>query len=159
MKKSFEIGDIVTGIEIESSAYGITTDKAVMEVTEIIDREEMVVKIIDHSILKREIGHVYTVRSKYFKKTYKLSTNPGTMSNTQPVYWECKVNEHSKFWAANIIKKKVGGLTKYRLVRKWGRIGNNPQTIEQSYTDKHEVEEILKKLIWAKEQKGYKPVF
>ena len=89
------------------------------------------------------------VYQKFWEKVNK------EMNNKQPVYWECTDNGSKKFWAAHIIKRD----TKFVLARKWGRIGNNPQTIEQVFNDKNEAEEILKKLIRAKENKGYKPIF
>ena len=89
------------------------------------------------------------VYQKFWEKVNK------EMNNKQPVYWECTDNGSKKFWAAHIIKRDA----KFVLARKWGRIGNNPQTIEQVFNDKNEAEEILKKLIRAKENKGYKPIF
>ena len=78
-----------------------------------------------------------------------------TMDGKRPVYWECINGSSKKFWAAHIIKRAH----KFVLVRKWGRIGNEPQTVEQEFGSQYEAEEFLNKLIWAKEKKGYRPIF
>jgi len=150
----FKVGDIVTGKSKEVQAYGITTDEATMEVRHIIG-EKMTVKVIDHKN-KRHIGQAHIVEQKYFKKVDNSLTKDKPMDIHNPVYWECKINGHSKFWAAHIILEKDG---KYTLVRKWGRIGNTPQTIKQIFDNKYGADEALRKLIWEKEQKGYKPIF
>ena len=79
----------------------------------------------------------------------------------KPIYWECRVNEHDKFWAAQIIEMKVKSVSsiKYILVRKWGAIGTKGQTMEQEYIDKYKAERALDILIREKENKGYKPLF
>lgn len=86
----------------------------------------------------------------------------------KPIYWECTVNNHQKFWAAHIIEdteyvKRSKGMNrfaiKYVLVRKWGKIGTKGQRMEQKFDDKYEAEKALEDLIWFKEKKGYKPVF
>ena len=77
------------------------------------------------------------------------------MGDKQPIYWECLDNGSKKFWAAHIIKRNA----KFLLVRKWGRIGNNPQTMEQKFDYEYKAKNALQKLIWAKERKGYKPIF
>lgn len=91
-----------------------------------------------------------------------------TIQSHRPVYWECTADGHNKFWAAQIIEEKeyVGSPTSngrttchYRLVRKWGMIGTEGQKMEQVYDDRYEVERVLDKLIWDKENKGYKPIF
>jgi len=150
----FKIGDIVTGISKEVQAYGITTDKAIMEVMQIVGKN-MSVKVLDHES-KRHIGQAHMVEQKYFKKVDNFLTKDKPMNNNQPVYWECKVNGHNKFWAAHIILEKDG---KYTLVRKWGKIGTTPQTMEQVFVNKWTADEALRKLIWEKEQKDYKPIF
>jgi len=73
----------------------------------------------------------------------------------KPVYWECKINGHNKFWAAHIIEETG----QYRLVRKWGKIGTKGQSMEQIFYVRSEAEDALRKLIWEKENKGYAPVF
>ena len=149
----FKVGDIITGLR--GAPYGLTTEDAVMEVTEITDEQDIVVKIIEHKKEQDKIGSKHTVSQEYFEKVNKT-----VVSNNQPVYWECKINDHDKFWAAHIIEKRTGKEhIEYVLVRKWGRIGNSPQTMDQVYILKHEAEDVLKRLIWEKEQKGYKPVF
>ena len=82
-----------------------------------------------------------------------------TILEHRPVYWECTVDGHNKFWAAQIIEEKLNGKTFYKLVRKWGLIGTEGQKMEQAYEDQYEAERVLDKLIWDKENKGYKPVF
>jgi len=82
-----------------------------------------------------------------------------TILGHRPVYWECTVDGHNKFWAAQIIEEKLNGKTFYKLVRKWGLIGTEGQKMEQAYEDQYEAERVLDKLIWDKENKGYKPVF
>jgi len=79
----------------------------------------------------------------------------------QPVYWENIEDDCNKFWAIHIIKKtdKANCILKYILIRKWGKIGTKPQTLEQEFDDKDKAEKTLKELIWQKERKGYKPVF
>ena len=87
--------------------------------------------------------------------------------NNKPVYWENTEDGHSKFWAASIIEKAEqtnvpnSGDTKYIyiLVRKWGKIGIKPQTMEQKFDNKNDAETMLNELIYDKESKGYKPVF
>lgn len=85
------------------------------------------------------------------------------MNNKQPIYWEHTENGHNKFWAANIIEKIVkrdgNSIKVYCLVRKWGKIETNGQTMEQEFNERYEAEEALKRLIWEKENKGYKPIF
>jgi predicted DNA-binding WGR domain protein len=89
-----------------------------------------------------------------------------TILNKKPVYWECTIDGHSKFWAAQIIeqnKETIGNTYKpkssWLLARKWGAIGTEGQRMEQEYDDKYEAEKALEKLIWEKESKGYKPIF
>ena len=105
------------------------------------------------------------------EKNFKPLIEFVTMNNKQPVFWECTINNHSKFWAAHIIEERdykgyskggtdgVTSAAEYVLVRKWGRIGNRPQTMEQRFDTRAKAESALKRLIWAKENKGYKPVF
>jgi len=85
------------------------------------------------------------------------------IDNKQPVYWECKVDCHNKFWAANIIEKVMSKDAsvpkKYILIRKWGKIDTNGQTMEQEFADEGIAKRTLKDLIYQKERKGYKPVF
>jgi predicted DNA-binding WGR domain protein len=90
-----------------------------------------------------------------------------TILGHRPVYWECTIDGHSKFWAAQIIENMVNpdpssrtNVQKiYTLVRKWGAIGTEGQKMEQDYGDLYEAERALDKLIWDKESKGYKPIF
>jgi len=82
-----------------------------------------------------------------------------TILGHRPVYWECTVDGHSKFWAAQIIEEKKNDKTIYRLVRKWGVIGTEGQTMEQDFEDMYDAERALDRLIWDKENKGYKSVF
>jgi predicted DNA-binding WGR domain protein len=81
----------------------------------------------------------------------------------RPVYWECKIDGHNKFWAANIVPELVGETSnqqkKYILVRRWGSIGTSGQKMEQIFHDVYEAERSLDKLIWDKENKGYKAIF
>jgi len=144
----FKVGDKITGMD--STPYSVTTKDAVMEVIESKQGEQMRVKILEHEKFKEDKGNCFNVNPKYFKKISIETTN------NDPVYWECKINSHSKFWAARIIEKRVG---EYILVRKWGRIGNQSQMIEQVYNNRHKADVALKKLIWEKQQKGYKPIF
>ena len=83
-----------------------------------------------------------------------------TITNKRPVYWENKSEEHNKFWAANIQEEKdEKGMTVYRLTRRWGLIGTNGQRMEQVFGTQYEAETALDKLIWDKENKGYKSIF
>lgn len=86
-----------------------------------------------------------------------------TILGHKPVYWECTIDGHSKFWAAQIIEDKqystTSNHTAFLLVRKWGAIGTEGQKMEQVYQDRYEAERALDKLIWEKESKGYKAVF
>lgn len=90
-----------------------------------------------------------------------------TILGHRPVYWECTVDGHSKFWAAQIIENmfnpdpnsRTNVQKVYTLVRKWGAIGTEGQKMEQDYRDLYEAERALDKLIWEKESKGYKPIF
>lgn len=90
------------------------------------------------------------------------------MNKTRPVYWELKSSDHDKFWAASVVEreeyiKQSKGMDrfviKYILVRKWGKIGTRPQSIEQVFNDTYEAEKVLNRLIREKEIKGYKPIF
>ena len=155
-----KVGDKITGITGEKS-YGITTEDAVMEVmAHKVDDDkgdDIVVKVLEHEKDKKYIGKIYSVQSKYFRKINKpfsMKFEP-TADNMCPIYWECTDNGSKKFWAAHIIKKGA----KFALVRKWGRIGNNPQGMEQVFDDKYKAEEALKQLVRAKESKGYEPIF
>ena len=84
-------------------------------------------------------------------------------ASNRPVYWECKIDGHNKFWAANIVLELPDGTSnpqkKYILVRRWGSIGTDGQKMEQVFYDIYEAERALEKLIWDKERKGYKAVF
>ena len=83
----------------------------------------------------------------------------------RPVYWEYKDNKHSKFWGAQIFEKEqiysdgTRVVRGYVLVRKWGTISTVGQTMEQEFNDRYEAEKTLDKLIWEKENKGYKALF
>ena len=98
------------------------------------------------------------------------------MDNNRPIYWECKTNGHDKFWVAHIITRKesasysnytdadkilkgLESVERYVLIRRWGLIGTQGQTMEQSFDDIYDAEKTLDRLIWDKENKGYKPVF
>jgi len=97
-----------------------------------------------------------------------------------PIYWECTIDSHKKFWAARIVKKTnypltgsdITGLgkhydgtatsynkTEYILERKWGAIGTAGQRNEITYYDEQEAYKSLKDLIVKKEREGYKPIF
>ena len=88
-----------------------------------------------------------------------------TILRHRPVYWECTVDGHNKFWAAQILEQKRDiapsshSAIVYLLVRKWGAIGTEGQKMEQVFDDRYEAERVLDKLIWEKEGKGYKPIF
>lgn len=157
----FKVGDIITGV---GRRYSITTKDAIMEVIGTTKPPEIRVKIIKHKTDKNRIGSTFIVETKHFKKVNEPLTE-STMDNKH-VYWENTEDGHSKFWAAHIIEKNMGVSTgsrplpkKYILIRKWGRIGNNPQTMEQAYDSRDEAEDVLKRSIWGKEKKGYKPIF
>jgi predicted DNA-binding WGR domain protein len=83
----------------------------------------------------------------------------------RPVYWECKDNGHSKFWAAQIIEKEqiysdgARVVRGYVLVRKWGTINTKGQIMEQEFNNIYEAERTLDTLIREKENKGYKAIF
>lgn len=77
----------------------------------------------------------------------------------RPVYWECTVDGHSKFWAATIEEIKDNGKTIYRLTRRWGAINTAGQRMEQDFLDRYDAEKALDRLIWDKESKGYKALF
>jgi predicted DNA-binding WGR domain protein len=81
------------------------------------------------------------------------------LPGSRPVYWENKVEDHNKFWAANLQEEKKDGKTVYTLIRRWGMIGTNGQRMEQSFENKYDAEKALDRLIWEKESKGYKPIF
>ena len=85
---------------------------------------------------------------------------------SRPVYWELNVGEHKKFWAAKIIDNSKNNQNNekspqknYSLIRKWGTIGKNGQTIIQEYDDLYEAELVLERLIRKKEFEGYKSIF
>ena len=150
----FKVGDIITGAK-PNIPYSITTNRATMEVVEISNdgTDNIRVKVIKHKENLKQIGQGWTVSAKYFKKIEDNKIKK-TMTD-KPVYWECKDNGHSKFWAAHIIKRD----NMFTLVRKWGRIGNNPQTMDQEFNTYSEAENILDDLIQEKERKGYKAIF
>ena len=130
-----------------------------MEVIGIIDKENIEVKIIKHIQKEVKIGGTFNVRPERFRKIDEPLVKWGTMAmnDKQPIYWENTENGCSKFWAAKIIENPIKKT--YALIRKWGKIGNQPQTLEQEFDDKSKAQEALRKLIWQKEQKGYKPIF
>jgi len=82
-------------------------------------------------------------------------------------YWEHTKNGHNKFWAATIQTTsrviRVGGgeveKTFYVVVRRWGAIGTEGQSMKQEFNSLAEAEDILQKLIWDKERKGYIGIF
>ena len=74
----------------------------------------------------------------------------------QPVYWENTSGGHQKFWAASILQERNG---EYILVRKWGKIGTKGQSMEQTFNTLYTAKDALRKLIWDKENKGYKGKF
>lgn len=82
-------------------------------------------------------------------------------------YWENTQKDHQKFWAISIIKKEkriaVGAEMAQKeffvLVRKWGKIGTQGQSMEQVFNSYQEAEHMLDTLIRDKESKGYKGVF
>jgi len=63
----FKVGDVLTGID--NNGYFYTTDKSVLIVTGITDRDknDIRVKIIDHKEYPEEIGREYEVGSMYFQ--------------------------------------------------------------------------------------------
>jgi len=148
----FNPGDIITGKN--KTDYGITTSDAIMEVLECNEEGRMRVKLIEHKTNGANPGDLFTVSAEHFIKIEKKVEEKKIMNNNS-VYWECKDNGHSKFWAANIIKR--GNV--YVLVRKWGAIGNNPQTMEQEFSILSGAEQVLNDLIKEKEGKGYKAIF
>jgi len=80
--------------------------------------------------------------------------------NTRPIYWECNIDGHNKFWAAQIIVgHKPDKTTYYTIIRKWGAIGTAGQRVEQTFQDIYSAEKLLQDLIWEKERKGYKAIF
>jgi len=83
--------------------------------------------------------------------------------SNNPIYWECKIDGHDKFWAAKIIEYVPDASSKsqkeYTLIRRWGSIGTDGQKMEQTYYDIYKAEVELGKLIRDKERKGYKAVF
>ena len=89
--------------------------------------------------------------------------------NDKPIYWECTVDGHNKFWAAQIFRKDnpvMGAMghnttnkIEYVLERKWGMIGTEGQKMEQAYDELYQAERVLDELIRGKENKGYKPIF
>jgi predicted DNA-binding WGR domain protein len=82
-------------------------------------------------------------------------------------YWENTQGGHNKFWAGQIIEEErevqtPGGTVKkpvYSLVRKWGKIGTAGQSMSQVFNTREEAQQMLHRLIWDKENKGYKGVF
>lgn len=80
---------------------------------------------------------------------------PVKWKKNKPIYWECKENSHYKFWAAQIIKED----NRYILIRKWGKIGTEGQSMEQYFDTYEEAEKVLNDLIWRKENKGYNSIF
>jgi len=85
----------------------------------------------------------------------------------QYTYWEHTEDGHQKFWAASVIEKKqpirVGSSTIEKtvwvLIRKWGKIGTEGQSMTQTFSSEYEAQDALQRLIWDKERKGYKGVF
>ena len=73
----------------------------------------------------------------------------------RPVYWENTNDESQRFWMAHILIEKEKSL----LIRKWGKIGNKGQSVEQLFDDLYEAEKVLDKLIYYKEAKGYRAKF
>lgn len=63
----FKVGDIITGID--SIAYAITTDKAIMEVMAIDNDMKIIVKVLKHidDDYDEWVGEDFAVTSKYFK--------------------------------------------------------------------------------------------
>lgn len=82
-------------------------------------------------------------------------------------YWEHTKNGHNKFWAATIQEESLtvgvnnGSLNKkiFVVIRRWGAIGTEGQSLRQEFNTKSEAQEMLNKLIWDKERKGYIGVF
>jgi len=88
--------------------------------------------------------------------------------NHKPIYWECTIDGHNKFWAGQIFEEEIevmGAMghttnkTEYILERKWVMIGTEGQRMEQTYNDRYEAEKALETLIRDKENKGYLPIF
>lgn len=61
----FKVGDVLTGKE--SNGYYVTTNESVLLVTNIVDSDEIKVKVMDHKELFHEIGQEFNVDPKYFK--------------------------------------------------------------------------------------------
>jgi len=72
-----------------------------------------------------------------------------------PMYYEYKDNNHNKFWAANIIKEGE----KWKLVRKWGKIGNDSRNQVDYFDDGYKAREKLEALRESKVSSGYKAIF
>ena len=71
----FKVGDIITGIKPESDdKYHITTSSAKMEVTEITNSEEIVVKVLE-SPYSSDIGEEFDVESRYFELIENIKFN------------------------------------------------------------------------------------
>ena len=87
--------------------------------------------------------------------------------DNKPVYWECKIDGHAKFWAARVMRRTVYDgptgettqRTEFVLERKWGAIGTVGQQMEQVFYNEREAEEMLEKLMADKRSKGYEPIF
>jgi len=100
----------------------------------------------------------------------KFTIRFGSLRKEWPVYWESINGDSRKFWAAHIIERHpldtspTGSGTnspkkQYVLVRRWGRIGTKGQSMEQIMYSREEAEEVLGKLIYVKELKGYRSKF
>jgi len=114
--------------------------------------------------MAKQVKKVTIITAVISSGYYKLKIDEGKWSwgdcmleneMITPVYWECVDNGSKKFWAAHIIKRGA----KFVLARKWGRIGNNSQGMEQVFDDKDKAEKVLIQLVRAKESKGYEPIF
>lgn len=81
--------------------------------------------------------------------------------NQQPVYWECTIDDHDKFWAASIMQgpKDAFGKIMWILSRRWGAIGTKGQSSEEYFPSGYEAQNMLTRLIKEKESKGYRPIF
>lgn len=64
-RPKFKVGDVITGKE--SNGYFVTTNESVLLVTNIVDSDEIKVKVMDHKELFHEIGQEFEVDPKEFK--------------------------------------------------------------------------------------------
>ena len=74
-------------------------------------------------------------------------------------YFENNQGDHSKFWAIDIKANEPDNRnTNYSLIRRWGKIGTNGQTMIENYHSLYEAMDRKDKLICEKIAKGYSPI-